>query len=95
MKPRPTKAKPGDKPVPVKPRAMNAGVLMFQPTTADKLKIAMGYAIRVHVKQMFQHNPGRIEVSADWEVVEHTAMKETPRIQVLQQPATQPSEKNG
>lgn len=76
----------GGKPVPMKPRAMNAGVLMFQPTAADKLKIAMGYGIQVHVQQLFQHNPGKIEVRSRWEVVPHTAMKDTPRIAPLTPP---------
>lgn len=84
MKPRPSNKTTTGRILPVKPRAMQAGVLIYQPTAADKVKIAMGYAVSVHVQQVFQHNPGHIEVSVRWEVTEHQVMKDTPQVKALE-----------
>lgn len=76
-------SKASGKPLPTKYRFTQAGVLMFQPTLADRAKIALGFGIRLRVEQVFQHNPGQIEVSARWDLVENRAGKDTPQIKPI------------
>jgi hypothetical protein len=69
----------------VKPRAVQAGVLLFQPTLAERVKIAAGFNIRVRIEQMFQHHPGKIEVAARWELVEQSVDESTPTIRPIEE----------
>jgi hypothetical protein len=85
MKQRPTNAKPGDKPLPITYRAEQAGVLVYTPTAADIIKLAMGYAIRVRVHQAFQHNPGKIQVGARWDVIENRPGEDAPKVETLKE----------
>jgi hypothetical protein len=78
-------AKMTGKPLPTRFRSVQAGILFIQPTLADKAKIALGYGIRIRVHQRFQHNPGVIDMSSDWEVVPQQADKTMPKVAPITQ----------
>lgn len=71
---------PGGKPLPVKPRFMQAGALVFVPTLRQRWQILLGYNVKVSVTQIMQHNPGLVEAYPKWEVTKQcdfTGAKET------------------
>lgn len=70
----------GGKPMPVKMRFLKQGVMIFQPTMAERAKIAMGFNIKVSVNMALQHNPGVVQVESRMDVTKQNDFTDAPML---------------
>lgn len=79
--PRSNTPKPGEKTLPVRLRFILPGELLFKPSLKHRLQILLGYAVRVKLQFLAQHNPGVFDSNAEFEVTPYTR---TDRLRALE-----------